>query len=569
MKKAFLMKTQIKTHTLLIIFLFCLPGATSTIAQVIDQIPNQPDFDYYWWKDRSNENLYFLKYSDAGTPSSFNAYAFDGNDFDLIFDEESLNKVYLGAFTYRDYFASWLQGTNILYEYDGLQVVEYELDESYMTFIHLATFNDKIYFAGRSSIDLNHKIIAFDGSEMVTTTIPGTLLGENNYYFSEFQNKVFFRFELASSENELWSYDGDSYSLIPDDSSYKLAKFELEFNNQLIMSYFEPNTTPLNFHLQKYDGSNLSPINSPENMFFYDIIEAKENNLFLRFEDIDTGDRSLYKYDGSTLSPISTSPEIEVYQYAGELDGNDYFITYQFDTTLSTLYSYNGNEFTEIPGPPEFSAFYPAGSLGNKLFIVYKDLEDKNNLAEYIVGSSEVTLVPNMPENLEIKWFIASLPETLFYSFESDTGHVSLFGLNNSGFIEFEFPDTFQLNQYEFTIDNKAYFSYFSDVLDKVKLFRIDGTLNTIEIEQVNRNILIYPNPTNDYFNIHINNIDELQYLEVSLFTTEGKQIDKKFYNQVNLKENILYNVDFLNSGIYILEIKSNKESIQRKVIKR
>src|SRR5690606_28119708 len=208
-----------------------------------------------------------------------------------------------------------------------------------------------------------------------------------------------------------------------------------------------------------------------------------------------------------------------------EVGGNDYFIAYRFDTMKCTLYSYDGNVFTEISGPIGFSAFYPAGSLGNKLFIVYKDIDGKNHLAEYIVGNTEATLVPNMPVNLEIKWFIASFPDTLFYSFESNTGYAALFGLKNSGFIQFQVPNTFHLNQYEFTMDNEAYFSYFSEDLDKVKLFRIDETLNVSEIGEVNENILIYPNPTNDYFNIHFNNIEELQYLEVSLYTTEGRQI--------------------------------------------
>src|SRR5690606_7537619 len=153
-------------------------------------------------------------------------------------------------------------------------------DDSYFTFTHLATFNDKICFAGQPLGVINPNIITFDGNDLNTVTIPGTLLGGNSSYFSEIQNKLFLRIGLTPSGSELWSYDGDSFSLIPNATSYILGGFELEFNSQLILRYFDPNITGSEiYHLQKYDGSNLSPIPSPNNTFFYDIIEAKGNVL--------------------------------------------------------------------------------------------------------------------------------------------------------------------------------------------------------------------------------------------------------------------------------------------------
>ena len=542
------MEKRIRKILFKALFFYCITFVNIIVAQAIDQIPNQPDLDYYWWKDRSNENLYFLKYSMAGASSQSSVYAFDGSDFDLLpYDEDLWNNNYVGAYTSRDYFVAWPDEIETLYEYNNSQILEYELEEPYTTFTHLATFNNKIYFAALPSTGgYNQKMVTFDGNEVNTIILPETLSGGNNSYFSSQFNKLFLRFGLSPLEYELWTYDGSSFNITPNTTNYRLFEFEIEFNNQLIMSYFDPNATSSDvFHLQKYDGSNLSLITSPNNSSFVDIIGVKENKLFLRYEDIDTGNGNLYWYDGTVLSPISTSPEIDLYEYSGEVNGNDYFIAYKYNTMTSALFSYDGDNLTEISGPSGFSAFYSAGSLG------------------------EATLVPNMPENLEIKWFITSFPETLFYSFESDSGHISLFGFNNSEFIEFEFPDTFSLNQYEFTINNKAYFSYGSDILQKVKLFRIDESLALTEIEQYNEDILIYPNPVNDYINIYLNSIANVSYIEVNLYATDGRLIHEKVYNQNSLKKNILYEVNFLNSGLYILEIKNNNASVRKKIIKK
>jgi len=70
----------------------------------------------------------------------------------------------------------------------------------------------------------------------------------------------------------------------------------------------------------------------------------------------------------------------------------------------------------------------------------------------------------------------------------------------------------------------------------------------------------IFPNPFKDELNIHTNNNDEFT---ISIFDINGKLLVNEIVNK-NIKLNTK-----LNSGVYLLEIKSEKESYTKKIIRQ
>ena len=72
--------------------------------------------------------------------------------------------------------------------------------------------------------------------------------------------------------------------------------------------------------------------------------------------------------------------------------------------------------------------------------------------------------------------------------------------------------------------------------------------------------IKVHPNPTSDYFVI---NKSIPADAEITLFSTSG-QIQKLDY-----QTNGVYDVSFLSSGVYVVEITTSKEVFRSKVVKR
>ncbi len=79
--------------------------------------------------------------------------------------------------------------------------------------------------------------------------------------------------------------------------------------------------------------------------------------------------------------------------------------------------------------------------------------------------------------------------------------------------------------------------------------------------------IFIYPNPVSGgSLNVKLNNLD-IDHVEMSLFTITGKQLFKKQYKINN--NMVKLDVEALNTGIYLLNVKTNSESLNYKIIRK
>ena len=77
-------------------------------------------------------------------------------------------------------------------------------------------------------------------------------------------------------------------------------------------------------------------------------------------------------------------------------------------------------------------------------------------------------------------------------------------------------------------------------------------------------NVLIYPNPSADIFNIDLTNVEQ-KYDEVTIYSILG---DKVFSAEVSRKELNTINLSHLAKGYYLARLSNDSETITVKLIK-
>lgn len=150
-----------------------------------------------------------------------------------------------------------------------------------------------------------------------------------------------------------------------------------------------------------------------------------------------------------------------------------------------------------------------------------------------------------------LSWETAS--EINFYKFEiersSDAIHWQKIGeikttnqaqdnINHYSFLDEKMQEN--INYYRLKLIDLDSTSKFSDIV-KIK--------NTIKIEDIK----IYPNPTNDIFYVHKNNLNQT---EVKIFNVIGIEMQNFDYNVVN--NSLEVNISRLSSGLYHININNN-----------
>ena len=90
------------------------------------------------------------------------------------------------------------------------------------------------------------------------------------------------------------------------------------------------------------------------------------------------------------------------------------------------------------------------------------------------------------------------------------------------------------------------------------------GTLGSSSYDIDDEEILIYPNPTDDYINIELDHF-EYKDLQIEISDINGKTI-KRFDSNIEA-EILKINIEDLKSGIYFLNLLENSERILSKKI--
>ena len=112
-----------------------------------------------------------------------------------------------------------------------------------------------------------------------------------------------------------------------------------------------------------------------------------------------------------------------------------------------------------------------------------------------------------------------------------------------------------------FILGHKASIMFKTNAYNRAGGFKLRYETNVTNISKAsNNNIFIYPNPSNDFVNIVSN--DEIS--EILILSYDGKLIMHILNNTNNYK----LSLEHLNSGIYIMIIKTNRQLINHKLIK-
>ena len=109
--------------------------------------------------------------------------------------------------------------------------------------------------------------------------------------------------------------------------------------------------------------------------------------------------------------------------------------------------------------------------------------------------------------------------------------------------------------------DAQIYFDFNSPIITNMVSTEFVDNLGMNNVNSKKSQVVIYPNPTNNILNLKSN--DDVVLEEVSIYDLRGKKLlsINKNLNQLNLEN--------LNSGIYILNIKTDQSFINKQLIKK
>lgn len=131
---------------------------------------------------------------------------------------------------------------------------------------------------------------------------------------------------------------------------------------------------------------------------------------------------------------------------------------------------------------------------------------------------------------------------------------------SNNLFSDFK-PQNVQLyfRTIEVIDDKKVYVK-----VDNVKITALKDLPTYLSVNEVlNEKFNIFPNPVNDVVNI--TNNDNIKINKIKIYNENGKFVKEENYNTEN---NIQLNIENLQSGIYMFDLKTDHGSVSKKIIK-
>ena len=186
----------------------------------------------------------------------------------------------------------------------------------------------------------------------------------------------------------------------------------------------------------------------------------------------------------------------------------------------------------------EFSSFQHLQNDGNISFSQSQCMNGAGGIYTFLnentLHISQFAVTAMMCPNLDLEIFFATLNTAVFW--------------NNMDF-DFQYTISSENNLSQLTLiganGNKAF--YYNNATANTKLF--NGEL-----------LKIYPNPSSDFLNVTIANLDKIK-----IFDIQGKQIETKF--NLNADETQI-NIQHLAKGNYILQISKDNQTESLKFIK-
>lgn len=128
-----------------------------------------------------------------------------------------------------------------------------------------------------------------------------------------------------------------------------------------------------------------------------------------------------------------------------------------------------------------------------------------------------------------------------------------------TGFGSANFPNTFFGYDKEYTVTADGFPVYNGTVDNIYKNMTVYVVLGQTDIEENDAIVVAYPNPTNGI--VFLSGIDNSN--SVKVFDTNGKVV----YEQTNVENNSEINLLHLDRGIYVMNIESNGQTVNHKIV--
>ena len=141
------------------------------------------------------------------------------------------------------------------------------------------------------------------------------------------------------------------------------------------------------------------------------------------------------------------------------------------------------------------------------------------------------------------------------------------FNETTSSFVPFEVPIIY----YTSTEVPDSFFieisSKHNNITSNLPIFiddlNFDSFMIHVDSNKIESETIIYPNPASDY--LHILLPESFEYKDIKIYDLHGRVVIN--YSIANKEKNIQINISNLNSGIYVVQITTNKKNIVSKMI--
>lgn len=366
-------------------------------SQKVNQLPGQLDFSEegsgaYFSPYNSDAKIFRFKNDDG----SYSAGYYDGEEINMIPNPSSFDdggSGYRGiSFFFNDRTYSILKDNNGVYhlcEFDG---------DDFLVIPNPPNHTDSA--SGCTS--------GFD----LTPLQP---VSTDNYIFN---NKLYLSFRNDDGITQMYEFDGDTYSLIPNPTgaTTTISGFReghILFNDKLFVRYRNDDGV---YSLYKFDGNELSEIPNPPNHnqsgkgYHRGGAIVFNNKLFLTY--IDNDDKlSLWTLDANdNFEAIQTPNEysniqtqLTAYGYSNfNLDTlhNKLYMTFLHQDEYTQLFTYDGDELYPVPLPPNAQSegygvmTYACVQGGDPNTIYFNVLNENNRLELYEYTNGELNHIP-------------------------------------------------------------------------------------------------------------------------------------------------------------------------------
>ena len=379
-----------------------------------------------------------------------------------------------------------------------------------------------------------------------------------NHEIIVYNNVIYFSLTTPIDGTELWLYDGTNLLQVEDfysgSTGSKPADLTI-YNNKL---YFSGRGNTIGVELCEFDGVNqiqAIDINTNGSSFPTDLT-VFNNKLYFTATDGINGNRIWY-YDGVSTNSLASgvfNPG-DFTEYNGKLyfygdDGVNGIEVWEYDgitgpTMIADINPGSGNSY-----PNGFSVY------NNSL---YFEAYDGSNTLRYEYNGTTLSPFNNGPSGLQIyngKAYYSNTDalggyELWKYDGTNPPVQVADIRIGNAG----SYPSDF------IVFSNRLFFRA-NDGIYGSELWSLYESVDINEIQPLNKNMFLYPNPANDWFTIATDNLKDVK---VKIYNSLGQIV----INRTTKNNRINIQTSTLEVGVYFVSIiADNFQKTEKLVIK-